>query len=277
MLSCEIKFEINRMYMKPLALTLGIFLSFFISLNAQKSLSEYAYVLVPQQFDFQRGADQYQVNTLVRHLFREAGFNSIYDVELRGLPRCDGLYADLILDSNLFLTTMAVVLKDCNNNVVYLSDPGSSKEKEYRKSYHEAIRRAFRNIEILGVRQGDLEAFRESVERRDAALAAPQVIEVKKETPTVDVKVENLPEFSHNGANYYLESVEDGYVVYRKNNDAVVKVGFLSKTSREGMYLFNQDGKSMLASFDAQNNLVIDAEDAEGKPTQNIYKKVKVD
>lgn len=260
-----------------------IFIAFLlfniISFNVygQKSLNDYAYVLVPQQFEFQRGIDQHQVNTLLRHLFREAGFNSIYDVELKGLPRCDGLYADLILDSNMFQTTMTVVLKDCSNNVVYLSEPGSSKEKEYRKSYHQALRRAFRSIEILGVRQGDLEAFRESVNKRDAALAAPQVIEVKKETPAVIVEVENLPEFSHNGANYYLESVEDGYVLYKKNNDAVVKVGSLSKTSREGMYLFNQGGKSMLASFDAQNNLVIDAEDSEGKTTQNIYKKVKVD
>jgi hypothetical protein len=258
--------------MKQLTLTLGIFLMFFLQVNAQKSLSEYAYVLVPQQFEFQRGVDQYQVNTLVRHLFREAGFNSIYDVELKGLPRCEGLFADLVMDSNLFQTTFTVVLKDCNNNVVYFSDPGTSKEKEYRKGYHEAIRRAFRSIEILGVRQGDLDAFRESVNKRDAAIVTPQRIEVKPAPVSeVEIKTSNLPRYIHDGTTYFLEAKDEGYVLYKKSGEAILNAGTLSKTSRTGMYLFNQEGKSMLASFDADNNLIIDAEDSDGKPVQNVF------
>jgi hypothetical protein len=262
--------------MKQLVITLGLFLMLFTQINAQKSLSEYAYVLVPQQFEFQRGIDQYQVNTLVRHLFREAGFNSIYDVELKGLPRCEGLFADLVMDSNLFQTTFTVVLKDCNNNVVYSSDPGTSKEKEYRKGYHQALRRAFRSIEILGVRQGDLDAFRESLEKRDAPIASPQKIEVKPvATPEVKIETSNLPSYTHEGTTYYLEAKDEGYVLYKESGEAILNAGTLSKTSRSGMYLFNQDGKSLLASFDADNNLIIDAEDSDGKPSQNVFLKVK--
>src|SRR5690606_22153328 len=121
--------------MKQIVVALFLFIFFVFNGFSQKSLSDYAYVLVPQQFEFQKGIDQYQVNTLLRHLFREAGFNPIYEVEVKGLPRCDGLYADLIINSNFINTTIAVALKDCNNDVIYLSEPGSSKEKEYKKGY----------------------------------------------------------------------------------------------------------------------------------------------
>lgn len=261
--------------MKQIVITLLLFNFFSFNVFSQKSLSEYAYVLVPQQFEFQRGVDQYQVNTLLRHLFKEAGFNSIYDVELKGLPRCDGLFADLVVDSNFISTTITVVLKDCNNNIVYRSEPGTSKEKEYKKGYHQAIRRAFRSIEVLGVRQGNLDAFRESVEKRDAALVIPQNIEVKPETITENQIIKSkLPAYTHNGETYYLESRGEGFVLYEKQNGQVVKIGTLSKTSRAGMFLYTRDGKSMLASFDTYNNLIIDNEGIDGKPSQNVFKKV---
>lgn len=261
--------------MKQIFVTLLLFNIFSFNVFSQKSLSDYAYVLVPQQFEFQRGTNQYQVNTLVRHLFREAGFNSIYDVELKGLPRCDGLFADLIYDSSMFQTTFTVVLKDCNNNVVYLSDPGTSKEKDYRLGYHEAIRRAFRSIENLDVRQGDLDAFRESLEKKDAPIVTPQKIEVKPATaPEIKIETSNLPTYTHDGVTYFLEAKNDGYVLYRKRGEAILTDGTLSKTSRSGMYLFNKDGKSMLASFDTDNNLIIDNEDNDGKPSQNVFVKV---
>lgn len=246
------------------------------SMNSQNSLSEYAYILVPQQFEFQSSRDQFQINTLTRHLFNANGFNAIYDEELKGLPRCNGLFADLERQSSIFQTKITVVIKDCNNNIVFQSDEGLSKEKEFRKAYHESIRRAFRSIEYLGVNQGDLNAFRESIEKRDAPFVAPQKTDLIP-TPTPEVKPEtiNFPRYTHDGDTYYLEAKEDGYVLYKKQGEAIQIAGTLSTTSRPGMYLFNKDGKNMLANFDTDNNLMIDGQDSEGKPSQDVFTKVK--
>lgn len=260
--------------MKRILLVFFLFNFFSLSLFSQKSLSDYAYVLVPQQFEFQRGVDQFQVNTLVRHLFREAGFNSIYDVELRGLPRCDGLYANLIADSNFISTVITVVLKDCNNNIVFLSEPGRSKEKDHREAYHEAIRRAFFSIESLAVNQGDLDAFRESVDKRDAAIAVPITIEAKPKAE-LKVKSDNWTAYLHNNSTYYLEPIDNGYVLYKKQGDNVLKEGVLSQTSRAEIYLFNKEGSSMLAGFDDENNLVIDSTDENGQRIQDTYTLIK--
>lgn len=260
--------------MKRILIVFFLFNFFSFTVFSQKSLSEYAYVLVPQQFEFQRGVDQFQINTLTRHLFREAGFNSIYDVELKGLPRCDGLYADLISDSNFINTVITVVLKDCNNNIVFLSEPGTSKEKDIREGYHQAIRRAFFSIENLAVKQGDLVAFRESVEKRDAAISMPVTIEAKPK-PELQVISENKIAYLHNNSVFYLEPTENGYILYKKQGDKMIKEGDMSQTSRAGMYLFHKNGNSMLASFDDQNSLIIDNTDENGQRIQDTYTVIK--
>ncbi len=262
--------------MKYFLFIFSILFTFSQSVNSQNTISDYAYIVVPQQFEFQRGKDQHQVNTLTRHLFNSSGFNAIYDEELKGLPRCEGLFADVIRESSFLQTKMTIVIKDCNNNIVFQSTEGSSKQKEYKKSYHEAIRKAFRSIEVLGVNQGDLSDFRESVEKRDAAIPSTQIGIVKpKSISAQQINSKSLPQYSHNGISYRLESTEDGYILYENRKDDYVKSGDLTKTSRKGMYLFTKDGKSMLANFDADNNLIIDEVDSDGAPKQNKYIRVK--
>ena len=52
-------------------------------------------------------------------------------------------------DSSMFTTKSIVELRDCYNNVVFSSNVGKSKEKEYKKAYHEAIRNAFKSVQTL--------------------------------------------------------------------------------------------------------------------------------
>ena len=119
--------------MKNVYYLVAVFFIFSGNVFSQKSLSDYAYVLVPQQFEFQKSEDQHQLNTLARHLFKNAGFNPLYDVEFGSLPRCEGLYASVISDPSFTLSRFTVVLRDCNNAIVFESSTGTSKEKEYRK------------------------------------------------------------------------------------------------------------------------------------------------
>ena len=45
----------------------------------------------------------------------------------------------------MLTTKLSLLLKDCNNVVVYKSSIGKSKEKIYKKSYQEAIRNTFKD------------------------------------------------------------------------------------------------------------------------------------
>ncbi|WP_242202437.1 hypothetical protein [Aestuariivivens insulae] len=120
-------------------------------LFAQSSLNNYKYVIVPKKFDFLKENNQYQLNALSQFLFNKYGFVALMEGE--GYPedmvtnRCLALKSNVTKDAGLFKTKLAVELKDCNDRVVFTSQLGESREKEYAKAYNEALREAFKSFE----------------------------------------------------------------------------------------------------------------------------------
>ncbi|MEP2936735.1 MAG: hypothetical protein ABJM06_03380 [Gilvibacter sp.] len=142
--------------MKSLVITLFLCVLSAQIGKAQASLSDYNYIVVPDQFEFLKGKDQHQVNSLTTWLLNKNGFNAYLDSQLplylRKLP-CRGLKAVVVAKENFLVLKTTVVITNCEGTVLYTSDEGRSKDKDYRKSYHEAIRGSFESITTLGVNQ----------------------------------------------------------------------------------------------------------------------------
>lgn len=127
----------------------------FLSVNAfsQQKLNDYKYVVVPFQFDFVKGKNKFQLNSLTRHLFNTNGFKAFFEEE--ELPqdlfnnRCLAVYADVIKPSGVFTTKMQIVLKDCFGKQVFISSIAKTKEKDLKVAYSTAIREAFESIKFL--------------------------------------------------------------------------------------------------------------------------------
>jgi hypothetical protein len=49
-----------------------------------------------------------------------------------------------------FQTKLVIVFKDCDNKIVYQSESGTSKNKEYKFAYPEALDRAFLSVNKVG-------------------------------------------------------------------------------------------------------------------------------
>ncbi len=130
--------------MKRILFSLIVLISF--SGIAQQELNNYKYIVVPKKFEGFKRTNQYQTSTLVKYLFVERGFTVIYDDALPedlNKNRCLGLFADLKEDSSMFSTKLQIALKDCNDQEVFISQIGISKEKDFKSAYSEAIRAAF--------------------------------------------------------------------------------------------------------------------------------------
>ncbi|MDX1829990.1 MAG: hypothetical protein R3342_10640 [Lutibacter sp.] len=135
--------------MKNIIIIITIFFTTFSF--SQSKLNNYKYILVPNQFEFQRSPDIHQINSLTKFLFNKAGFtvfltNESYPNDLAE-NRCKALTTRIINNPNIFSTRVTIELLDCNNNIVFTTRQGKSKLKDYRKAYNEAIRAAFRDIE----------------------------------------------------------------------------------------------------------------------------------
>lgn len=127
----------------------------FMVLNvySQTDLNAYKYVIVPKKYDFLKQADHYQINSLSKFLFEKYGFETLMEGD--NYPqdliqnRCLALKSDLLKESGLFKTKLKIELTNCNDQIVYTSPTGESREKEFKVAYHEATRAAFEALEAL--------------------------------------------------------------------------------------------------------------------------------
>ncbi|MCG1035716.1 hypothetical protein [Polaribacter sargassicola] len=120
--------------------------------SQDESISNYKYIIVKDKFDFLKKSDQYQTSSLTKFLLKKKGFEVVLsnedlpnDLKLGG--KCSALEASVEDESNMFTVKSIIVIKNCFGAVLYTSQVGKSKLKDYKKGYHEAIRRAFETME----------------------------------------------------------------------------------------------------------------------------------
>jgi hypothetical protein len=120
---------------------------------AQTSVNNYKYALVPSKFDFLKTADKYSLNTYTKMFMQKYGFQTFLDNE--SLPaefasnNCNKVFVDVLDQSSLFVTKLAVELKDCQNKILFTSATGESREKDYKVAYTQALREAFASFDAL--------------------------------------------------------------------------------------------------------------------------------
>lgn len=142
--------SINKM--KKITLTLIVFFS-LVNIYAQKSINNYAYIIIPDQFSFQSSKDQYQLNSLTKFLFEKEGIKVFWDTEK--IPKefilmdCAGLKLKMNKKSSMLRSKVSFDLFNCYNDIIFSSETGTSSIKEYKKAYQEAIRNAFKSFSSL--------------------------------------------------------------------------------------------------------------------------------
>ena len=136
--------------MRTSFLVLSLLLGGLIQGNAQEALSSYKYIVVPTKFDGFKKENQYQTSTLVKYHLANRGFNAVYT---NALPedlsknRCQAVTAVLIDESNMLTIKVHVSFQDCNSVELYRTATASSKIKEYKRAYKEAINRTFQSLD----------------------------------------------------------------------------------------------------------------------------------
>ncbi|NOQ92424.1 MAG: hypothetical protein GQ552_06890 [Flavobacteriaceae bacterium] len=274
---------------KTLLSTLALFLYVSITI-AQTNLNAYKYIIIPKKYDFLKEDNKYKLNDLTKFLFEKQGFETL--VEGENYPSdlmsnlCLALTANIKDDSSLFTSKLAVELSNCYKKVVFTSVQGKSKEKDYERSYQEALRNSFVTFEELQY------SFDENlvVNKQVVEEALPQVsnttpitpaVVVIPVTPVVKEVIDPVPpvveeeksvakSYKNDNISFILIEQNDGLVAYVKssNNTAYQmgeKIGTLLKTSRPNTYRItwkDKGGKTHETTgyFDDKGDLKIDIE-----------------
>ncbi|MFY8065819.1 MAG: hypothetical protein ACOVNM_04925 [Flavobacterium sp.] len=136
--------------MKRILLLLVLFLA---ATAFSQNVNDYEYVIVPTKFSFLKADDKYRLNTNSRLLLQKYGFKSVFPSD--SIPseiannNCKKLYFDIIEDNKFLITKIKIVLKDCREKLLFESDYGTSKEKEFEIAYNKALREAGKSFDKL--------------------------------------------------------------------------------------------------------------------------------
>ena len=136
--------------MKRILLLLVLFLA---ATAFSQNVNDYEYVIVPTKFSFLKADDKYRLNTNSRLLLQKYGFKSVFPSD--SMPseiannNCKKLYFDIIEDNKFLITKIKIVLKDCREKLLFESDYGTSKEKEFEIAYNKALREAGKSFDKL--------------------------------------------------------------------------------------------------------------------------------
>ena len=131
-----------------------LLLVLFVSIQGFcQDLNQYQYAIVPAKFDFLKEKDKYRLNTLTKLLMEKYGFTTYLttDVQPEAIANanCNKVFVDVLESGTMFVTKLKVVLKDCQNNILFTSDEGTSREKEFGAGFNEALRNAFKSFDKL--------------------------------------------------------------------------------------------------------------------------------
>ena len=222
-----------------------VFLLFSLPIFSQ-SINDYQYVIVPIKFDFLKENDKFRLNTVTKLLLEKYGFKTYLSNE--DIPyeilnnKCELLYASLSEDNGLFITKVKVVLKDCKENVVFETQFGSSREKDYVIAYNQALREAAKSFETLNYKykenQSSTKSKEDSVKPTESKVAS-EIIRVS----ATDIPISGPTKTLANGQ-FYAQPIENGFqlvntepkVIYKIYNTSVPDFFIASKGEQQGVF-----------------------------------------
>ena len=233
---------------------IALFLLLSLAGNAQ-TLNNYQYVIVPEQFEFQKKPHQYDLNKLTQFLFNKYKFKALIkgDQFPEGVTICDVL--QVAASGNGFMKTAIVLsLSDCNGKVVYTSPEGMSRNKDYKKAYHEAMRNVFKAPQLKNHIYTPVKTPKVDVPKKElpAVITQPRPVNPIQEGPKVltGKRVTKTPAkatgpvlvFELRGKQYAFKPIGRNYAISQgeksigqatfspEGNNYILKAGALSGT-----------------------------------------------
>ena len=219
--------------MKKILLLTAILFTGMCFAQTLETINNYKYVIVPEKFEFFKEKNQYNLNTYTKMVFEKQGFKVFFSNDKMpdelALNKCMALYGDLINDSGMLATNLFIVIKDCGGKVLFTSERGRSKQKEYPKAYLEALREASNSLTVLNYQYAG-PAATPSQPLPPAVPVQPVAQSVPAPAPT-PVNSEGL---------LFAQPIANGYQLVDSTPRVVLK---MYRTSQPDSYSAQADGK----------------------------------
>lgn len=250
--------------MKKALLALVLCIGFGNTVAISQKINNYKYISIPNQFEFQREVNSYEINELTKFLFNKYNFEAFLagDKKYNRIPPCDVLRASMLKKSGLVNTKIRVVLKDCNGEIIYNSREGISIKKDYKQAYHEAIREALddgliKNHKFIASKKNDSGqqmAKKEDLLNKPVPVKPILGVPKAKEADKKPLK-KPVPQllFELRGKQYVFQKTANGYLIIGNGKP----MGKAVKLPNENSYTVEAGNLSGKGNFDDYGNFVL--------------------
>jgi hypothetical protein len=214
---------------------------FVASYSFSQSANDYKAFIIPMKYDFQKTENQYRMQTITKANLKKANMTGFYAAEtipLEFSERCGVLYVDVISESGFLTTKLFITFKDCYGKIVFQSQVGKSKQKDYTEAYTEALNDAFQSVyELRYNYTGGMSAYQKSLSGKTPNADATEVPPSKTMGAMVPEPRANKPE---NGGMkkdlnmLYAQKTPFGYQLIDGDPKVIMK---LYKTSNPSVYM----------------------------------------
>ena len=261
--------------MKKIIITLCLF--GVVAISSAQNINNYKYIIIPETYDFLEEVNKYQLNALTKYLFEEAGFTTLMTNENKpqdlAMNSCLGLTSNVKNNSGLFVTKLVIELKDCQGKLIFKSEEGRSREKDFKKAYHEALRDAFTSFENIDYEykpldgQADTMQNEEIEEKKEIVVTQipaknevnPEQSEEENENISNESSLDEIDKnalYTYSGKNYVLKSTDQGFGLYQEASSEPIALLIATESGKN--YIYNSLTNQGVAYFDAEDNLIVE-------------------
>ena len=207
-----------------------LLLVLFVSISGfSQTVNDYQFVIVPTKFSLFNENDKYRLNTTVKLLLEKYGFKVFMSTDIIpndfGNNSCTKLYADLVQDRSFLITKVKIVLKDCRENIVYETEYGKSREKDYAIAYNQALRETTKSFDKLNYKYNGKNGFagvtNVSSASNQVEVDVPQNASVSSQT-------------ANNGEFYFAQPTTTGFQIVDNEPKVILR---LFNTSQKNVFI----------------------------------------
>ena len=247
-----------------------------VQFGCSQELNDYKYILIPETYNFTGEKDQFQLNSLTKFLLNKEGFNTLMKTDekptdLRQDP-CLALTTRVENNSGIFVTKLVAVFENCYGEVVFKTEEGRSRAKNYKDAYQEALRDAFTIFEGIDYQY-------DPTQGNEAVASQSNITEIEVEekelTEEVETEMEKTVEkeeslviqdnnkkaflsgkFSLDEKVYVIKETSQGYGLYQEKSSEPIAI--LIPSGEKNSFIYNSLTNQGIAYFNAESNLIVE-------------------
>lgn len=248
---------------------ISIFLSvIFIVLIKSQTVSDYKYVLIPQEFNDFKENRSYNLTGILEKSLKGKKYailpetKSDWPADALNNP-CQVLSSEVMDDKSMFRNKVIVQFKDCNNQIV-LALKGVSTIKEFEPGFQDALKRAVVQIPV----SNPSEAVQKIAESKPQETA--KVIEERKPNETTSQSAKTAQRYTNGKLNLQKIQIDDSQFILVDGNSSVPFATFKSTAKKDVYRVKLGTGESTIGYYE-NGNITIEMPKSNGEFSNVVF------